>query len=228
MKLVNAETKKQLAFEILYLSLDFERVVLPFIRNLKRLGIDARPRFVDPSQYINRRRAFDYDMIIEGWGESESPGNEQRSFWSSDAADSNASRNFVGIKNPVIDELIELLIVAPSRESLIARTRALDRVLLWNHYVIPSWHLRKQRLLYWDKFSRPEKLAKFGTSYSLWWFDPAQAARLEERKVAEPPSAELDGGGRPGIATMLAVVAGLLLAGFFVFRRALHGPQARG
>jgi microcin C transport system substrate-binding protein len=167
-------------------------------------------------------------MIVAGWGQSESPGNEQRHFWSSVAADSPASRNFAGIKDPVVDELIELVIVAPTRESLIARTRALDRVLLWGHYVIPNWHLRKQRLLYWDKFSRPEKLARFGTSTDIWWFDPVKAARLEERKVAEPPTAELDGGGGPGLATTLAVIAGLLLAGFFVFRRALNGPQVRG
>ncbi len=80
------------------------------------------------------------------------------------------------------------MIVAPTRESLIARTRALDRVLLWNHYVIPNWHLRKQRLLYWDKFSRPEKLTKSGTWYGLWWFDPVKAARLEQRKETEVPT----------------------------------------
>ena len=167
-------------------------------------------------------------MIVGGWPESESPGNEQREFWSSRAADSPGSRNRIGIKDPVIDELIELLIVAPTRDSLIARTRALDRVLLWNHFVIPNWHRRQLNILYWDKFSRPEKPARFGTSTDIWWFDPVKAARLEERRVAEPPSAELDGGDRPGLATTLAVIAGLLLAGFFVFRRALHGPQVRG
>ena len=228
MKLVNAETKQQLRFEILLVSPAFERVMLPFVRNLKRLGIDARLRLVDESQYINRLRSYDFDMIVGGWGESESPGNEQREFWSSRAADSPGSRNRIGIKDPVIDELIELLIVAPTRDSLIARTRALDRVLLWNHFVIPNWHRRQLNILYWDKFSRPEKPARFGTSTDIWWFDPVKAARLEERRVAEPPSAELDGGGRPGLATTLAVIAGLLLAGFFVFRRALHGPQARG
>jgi microcin C transport system substrate-binding protein len=214
-----------LTFEILLVSQAFERIMLPLVRNLKRLGIDARVRLVDQSQYINRLRAFDFDMIIGSWGQSESPGNEQRSFWSSVAADSNASRNYAGIKNPVIDDLIELLIIAPTRESLVARTRALDRVLLWGHYMIPNWHLRKQRILYWDKFSRPEQPARFGTSTDLWWFDPAKAARLEARRQTEVPSAEIEGGG-PGLTVTLALLAGLLLAGFFVFRRALNRPQA--
>lgn len=225
MKLVNAETGRQMTFEILYASPDFERIVLPFIRNLKRLGIDARPRFVDPSQYVNRVRSFDFDMILGSWGQSESPGNEQRSFWSSSAADSPASRNYIGIKDPVIDELIELLIVAPTRESLIARTRALDRVLLWHHFVIPNWHLRTQRLLYWDKFSRPEEPPKFGTTYEIWWFDPAKAARLEQRQAREPLTGEVQPEEGPGLTLALAALGGLVLAGAFLFRRALHRPQ---
>jgi microcin C transport system substrate-binding protein len=225
MKLINHETKKQMAFTILLVSAAFERVVLPFVRNLRRLGIDARARLVDSSQYINRLRAFDFDMIIGSWGQSESPGNEQRSYWSSAAADSNASRNYAGIKNPVIDELIERLITAPTRESLVARTRALDRVLLWGHYMIPNWHLRKQRILYWDKFSRPEQPARFGTSTDFWWFDPTKAAQLEARRQTEVPIAEVEGGG-PGLTVTLALLAGLLMAGFFVFRRALNRPQA--
>jgi len=225
MILVNAETKQPLAFEILLVSQAFERIMLPLVRNLKRLGIDARLRLVDQSQYINRLRSFDFDMIIRSWGQSESPGNEQRSYWSSDSADSNASRNYAGIKDPVIDALIEQLIIAPTRESLVARTRALDRVLLWGHYMIPNWHLRKQRILYWDKFSRPEQPARFGTSTNLWWFDPAKADRLEARRQTEVPSAEVEGGD-PGLTVTLALLAGLLLVGFFVFRRVLNRPQA--
>ena len=225
MILVNAETKQPLAFEILLVSQAFERIMLPLVRNLKRLGVDARVRLVDQSQYINRLREFDFDMLIRSWGESESPGNEQRSYWGSEAADSNASRNYAGIKNSVVDELIELLIIAPTRESLVARTRALDRVLLWGHYMIPNWHLRKQRILYWDKFSRPERPARFGTSTDLWWFDPAKAARLEARRRTEAPTAEAEGGG-PGLTVTLALLAGLLLAGYFVFRRSLDRPQA--
>ena len=224
-KLVNAETKQQMTFEILYISLDLERVVLPFISKLRHLGIAARPRYVDTSQYITRLRSFDFDMILSRWPQSESPGNEQRDFWSSSAADSPASRNYVGIKDPVIDELIELLIVAPTRESLVARTRALDRVLLWNHFVIPNWHLRQQRILYWDKFSRPEQPAKFGTSWSLWWFDPAKAARLEQRRAAETVTSEVEPEEGQGLGLALAALAGLLLAGAFLFRRALQKPQ---
>ena len=225
MILVNAETKQPLAFEILLVSPAFERIMLPMVRNLNRLGIDVKVRLVDQSQYINRLRAFDFDMIIGSWGESESPGNEQRSNWGSEAADSNASRNYAGIEDPVIDKLIELLIVAPTRESLVARTRALDRVLLWGHYMIPNWHLRKQRILYWDKFSRPEQLARFGTSTDFWWFDPTKAAKLEAGHRTEVPGTEAEGGG-PGLTATLALLAGLLLAGYFVFRRALNRPQA--
>jgi microcin C transport system substrate-binding protein len=178
------DTGESMQFEILLVSPAFERIVLPFVRNLKRLGITARVRLVDQSQYVNRLRAFDFDMIIGSWGQSESPGNEQRNYWSSAAATSPGARNYVGIQEPVIDALIELLIQAPDRASLVARTRALDRVLLQGHYVIPNWHLRFQHILYWDKFSRPETTAKFGTSTSLWWFDAEKAARLEVARSA--------------------------------------------
>jgi microcin C transport system substrate-binding protein len=175
-------TGEPMQFEILLVSQAFERIVLPFVRNLTRLGITARVRLVDQSQYINRLRAFDFDMIIGSWGESDSPGNEQRNYWSSAAAAAPGARNYAGIQEPVIDELIELLIQAPDRESLVARTRALDRVLLHGSYVIPNWHLRFQRILYWDKFSRPATTAKFGTSTTLWWFDADKAARVERAR----------------------------------------------
>jgi microcin C transport system substrate-binding protein len=178
------DTGESMQFEILLVSPAFERIVLPFVRNLKRLGITARVRLVDQSQYVNRLRAFDFDMILGSWGQSESPGNEQRNYWSSAAATSPGARNYAGIQEPVIDALIEWLIQAPDRASLVARTRALDRVLLQGHYVIPNWHLRFQHILYWDKFSRPETTAKFGTSTSLWWFDAEKAARLEVARSA--------------------------------------------
>ncbi len=179
LKLVNSETGEQMKFEILLVSQAFERIVLPFTRNLSRLGIDAKVRLVDQSQYINRIRAFDFDMIISGWGQSDSPGNEQRSFWGSYTADVPGSRNFAGIKDPVIDEIIELIIQAPDRESLIARTRVLDRVLRAGYYVIPNWHIRSDRILYWDKFSRPDTPTKSGAMPARWWFDEDKANVLE-------------------------------------------------
>ncbi len=178
----NVETGRPFTFEFLLVSPDFQRIVLPFKRNLKRLGIDMRVRLVDSSQYINRFRSRDYDMISGGWGQSNSPGNEQRNYWSSQAADQAASRNTVGIKDPVIDELIELIIQAPTREELVFRTRALDRVLLWGHYVIPAWHLSASRILYWDKFSYPDKSPINGTSTSYWWYDDKKATALATAK----------------------------------------------
>jgi microcin C transport system substrate-binding protein len=180
-KLVNVTTGKQMRFEILLVQKSIERIVLPFVRNLQRLGIEVDVRLVDTSQYINRLRKFDFDMILSGVGQGESPGNEQRDYWSSAAADSPAARNFAGVKDPVVDELIDLIITAPTRESLVARTRALDRVLLNGHYVIPNWYLKTDRILSWDKFSRPSVIPNRGTSTDYWWIDEAKARALEQR-----------------------------------------------
>ena len=178
----NVTTGRRFTFEFLLVSPDFQRIVLPFKRNLKRLGIDMRVRLVDSSQYINRFRSRDYDMLSFVWGQSNSPGNEQRGFWSSQAADQSASRNAIGIKDSVVDDLIELLIQAPTREELVYRTRALDRVLLWGHYVVPAWHLSASRILYWDKLSYPETTPSSGTSTSYWWYDESKAAALAEAR----------------------------------------------
>jgi len=218
-RLINVHTGQPFEFEILLVSPAFERIVLPYVRNLKRLGIDARVRLVDQSQYINRLRSFDFDMIVAVWPETESPGNEQRNFWSSAAADLPAGRNYAGIKDPVVDELVELLISAPDRETLVARTRALDRVLLFGYYVVPNWHLQVQRILSWDRFSRPAVTPRSGTSIDYWWFDPVKVARLEAERQAEPQVANGSGRTMPGIGTTLTVIVGLGLAGFFVFRR---------
>ena len=223
MKLVNAETGEQMRFEILLVSAAFERIVLPFVHNLERLGIDARVRLVDSSQYINRLRSFDYDMIVYKWGQSDSPGNEQRNYWTTAAADSPGARNFPGVRDPVVDELVELVIFAPDRESLVHRVRALDRVLLWGHYVIPHWHLTYQRLLFWNKFSWPDVTPFRGTSTAYWWYDEEKAARLEQRleatDLAEDPRAET-GDGR----TILISAVVLFGLGFFAFRRLARRP----
>jgi microcin C transport system substrate-binding protein len=220
MKLVNAETGKRLKFEILLYSTTFERVALPFKRNLTRLGIDARVRLVDTSQYINRLREFDFDIIVGGWGQSESPGNEQRGYWSSAAAASPAAQNLIGIKDPVVDELIELVISAPSRQSLVNRTRALDRVLLWGHYVIPNWHARVDRIASWDKFSRPAITPRHGTNLDYWWLDAAKDAALKERQVVQSTDEETAVDATPGVGTAIAVFLGLMVVGFVVVRQA--------
>ena len=177
-RLRDVASGEPMRFEILLGSPTLERPSLPFTRNLKRLGIDVSVRVVDQSQYINRLRDYDFDLMVYWWQQTNSPGNEQRGFWGSEAAKSPGGRNFAGISDPVVDELIESLIVAPDRQSLITRTRALDRVLLHGHYVIPNWHSRHQKILYWDKFSRPATNIDAGTAISYWWYDAVKAVRL--------------------------------------------------
>lgn len=225
-KLVNEKTGEQMRFEILLVSKEFERIVLPFVRNLQRLGVDASVRLVDSSQYINRLRSFDFDLIVSVTPQGESPGNEQRNYWTSAAADSPAARNLAGIKDPVVDELVDLVITAPTRESLVARTRALDRVLLHGHYVIPNWHLRSDRTLYWDKYSRPAVTPRRGTSTDYWWFDTEKAARLERSRLDQPPVTQAPASDSPGTGITILAVVGLLTLGYFVFRHALRRPSA--
>ena len=177
--LTNRETGEAMRFEILLVSPAFERIAGPFVRNLKRLGIEARIRTVDTSQYQNRLDDFDFDMIVTVWGQSLSPGNEQRNYWSCEAAETPGSRNYAGICDPAVDYLIDRIIQAPTREDLVVATRALDRVLLWGHYVIPHWHTRVIRVAYWDKFGRPSITPRYGLDLFAWWVDPAKQAALE-------------------------------------------------
>lgn len=179
-KLVNNKTGIPMTFEILLVSPTFERVVLPFKKNLERLGIDVKVRTVDNTQYENRVKDYDFDMLVWSFGQSLSPGNEQRNFWNSKIADIPGGRNLAGVRDPVVDELIELVISAPDRKSLIYRTRALDRVLLFGHYVIPHWHLRHYRVAYWNKIARPKVSPKYDLGFDTWWFDPEKAAALEK------------------------------------------------
>ena len=176
---ISRKTGKPVEFEILLVSPAFERIAAPFVKNLSRLGIKANVRTVDQSQYINRIRAFDFDMIVSSFGQSESPGNEQRDYWSSAAAERPGGRNVIGIKDPAIDALIEKIVDAKDRKSLIHATRALDRVLLWNHFVVPQWHVRISRMAWWDKFGIP-KHPKYGVDTMSWWIDPAKEAALKD------------------------------------------------
>ena len=177
-KLISPFTGKAVSFEILLADPGFERVVLPFAANLKRLGIEARLRTIDAAQYQNRVRDFDFDMIVASWGQSLSPGNEQRNYWSSQAAERPGSRNLIGIKSAAVDALIDKIIFAPDRPSLVAATRALDRVLLWGHYVVPQWHITHDRIAYWIKLGRPAKTPDYGVDIWAWWIDGEGEAKI--------------------------------------------------
>ncbi|MFB4205163.1 hypothetical protein KBTX_01179 [wastewater metagenome] len=179
-RMVNEDTGKPLSFEILLDSASMERVTLPFVKNLERLGIDASVRTVDPTQYQNRVQRFEYDMIAERIAQSLSPGNEQRAYWGCEAAKTPGSQNYAGICSPAIDALVDKVIHAPDREALVTRTRALDRALLWGFYVVPHWYSGSFRLVYWDKFGQPARNPPYGLALDSWWVNPEKAAALSQ------------------------------------------------
>jgi len=178
-RLVSSKTGEPYVVEFLAEDPSFERVFLFYKPSLDRLGVTMTVRVVDASQYENRLRSWDFDIITNSWGESLSPGNEQRGYWGSQAADQKGSLNLIGIKNPAIDAMIDQIIFAKNRPDLVAATHALDRVLLWNHYVVPQWFYGKMRSARWDRFSHPDPLPKYGTSAfpTVWWWDAAKAAK---------------------------------------------------
>ena len=182
-KLVSVNNGEPLQVELLVEQPSFERIMLFFKPSLERLGIAVSVRTIDTSQYENRLRQWDFDIIINSWAQSLSPGNEQRNFWGSQAADQPGSRNLVGIKNPAVDTLIDRVIFAKSRAELVAATKALDRVLLWNFYVVPQWTYGKQRTARWDRFGRPDILPKYAASAfpTVWWWDATRAAKVPQR-----------------------------------------------
>ena len=181
--LTNVETGEPFEFELLFDSPSDERIALPFRRNLERLGVQTTIRIVDAAQYQARVEAFDYDMISAIWGQAESPGNEQRGFWGSEAASEPGSRNWIGIADPVIDELIELVVSAPDRDSLVQRTRALDRALQWGYYLIPHFRLNVNWVAYWDRYGIPDTIPTTGVVIGAWWIDPQKDAALKDGKT---------------------------------------------
>ena len=177
-RLEEASSGAPMEFEMLLVNPDFERVALPFGKNLERLGARMTVRTVDPAQYRRRVSDFDFDMIVGSFGITLSPGNEQRDYWGSAAADLPGSGNLAGARDPVVDELVELVISAPGRKELVDRSRALDRVLLWSHYVIPNWHINAFRVASWDIFGRPKTRPRFSLGFDAWWIDEAKAERV--------------------------------------------------
>ncbi len=183
-RLVSAKTGEPYAVEFLADEPNFERVFLFYKPSLDRLGITVSVRTVDEEQYENRLRNWDYDIITFTWPESLSPGNEQRGYLGSQAADQSGAANYIGIKNPAVDALIDRVIFAKSRADLVAATHALDRVLLWNHYVVPQWTYGKVRSARWDRFSHHDPLPKYGASAfpTVWWWDADKAAKTGSRQ----------------------------------------------
>lgn len=182
-RLIDLASGQPFAMEILVQDPSFERVATSVVPSFERLGIATTVRIVDQPQYENRLRNFDFDIIVASWGQSLSPGNEQRDFWGSAASRIPGSRNLVGIEDPAVDALIERVIFARDRADLVAATRALDRVLLWNFYVVPQWTYGKERTARWDRFSRPALMPTYGASDfpSIWWWDADKAAKAAKR-----------------------------------------------
>ena len=169
--------------EFLISSPAFERVGVRWREQLAKIGIELTIRSVDSSQYVNRVRNRDYDVIYGGWAESLSPGNEQFNYFGSEAAKRDASQNYAGIENPVVDVLIKRVVFAHDRAELVAASRALDRVLLWNHYVVPGWTLAATRMARWDRFAHPQPLPPYSTGFpAIWWYDAAKAAKTGAAK----------------------------------------------
>jgi microcin C transport system substrate-binding protein len=182
-KLVDTATGEPLTIEFLLANSAYERVVLVYKQSLERLGIGVTVRTVDDAQYQNRLRHWDFDIVIESWTETLSPGNEQRDYWGSQAAVAPGSRNIVGIANKAVDSLINKVVFAKDREELVAATRALDRVLLWNHYVVPQWIYGKVRTVRWDRFAKPDRMPTYGLSAfpTIWWWDAQRATETASR-----------------------------------------------
>jgi microcin C transport system substrate-binding protein len=182
-KLINVKTGEPFSVELLSDQPAQERILLFYKPALERLGITVTVRTIDSAQYERRQQQWDYDIIVVGWAQSLSPGNEQRDFWGSQAADRSGSRNYCGIKNEAIDALIDRVIFAKDRDELVAATKALDRVLLWNYYVVPAFTYSKTRVARWDRFNHPEKLPEYASPAfpTVWWWDPAKAAKAGSR-----------------------------------------------
>jgi len=169
-QLTHRKTGEVLRVEFLLVSPAFEKIVLAYQRELEKLGIVVQVLVVDPAQYRNRLRDYDFDIIVHHFPQSLSPGNEQRDFWGSVSARKPGGRNLIGIQDEAIDGLIEKLIAAKDRPNLIAATRALDRALCAVHYVVPHWYLPFYRIAYWQGLAHPKRLPAYGLGFpEIWW-----------------------------------------------------------
>jgi len=220
--LINATTGEKLEFEFLLQRPQHEKWVGPYLNNLQRLGVKGTIRMVDPTQYLNRMNDFDFDMVIAEvpfWGgQSSSPGNEQRHMWTTGAADEKGSENWPGIKNAAVDAIIEDLIKAPDRDTLLAHAHALDRVLLWSHLVVPAYAETKIWWAYWNMLDRPEVTPLHGPNPALWWYNPEKAAKTNAARSGGDTANGGSGGNRMAILA-LVVIAALVMLFLYVRRR---------
>ncbi|MEZ5828013.1 MAG: extracellular solute-binding protein [Hyphomicrobiales bacterium] len=208
-----------LKIEFLMFEPTFERVIAPYVRNLKLLGIDARMRMVDPAQYQQRLKDFDFDITTQRYVMRNTPGVELRSYFGSAAADTSGSLNLAGISDPAVDALIERVVAAKTREDMTTAARALDRVLRAGHYWVPHWYKGTNTVAYWDKFSRPETKPKYDRGIlDTWWFDEAKAGEIATKPSSKgvSGSAEADGGSSRvwligGAVLVLAIVGYALM-----------------
>lgn len=206
-----------LKLEILFFEDVFQRLVTPYVKNLKLLGIDAHMRMVDPAQYQQRLKSFDFDITTERYQMRNTPGVELRSYFGSQAAKMSGSLNLAGISDTAVDVLIERVIAAKSRDELNTAARALDRVLREGHYWVPHWYKPSFNVAYWDKFSRPAVKPRFDRGIlDTWWYDEAKAAKLTRKVAASPDDSSESGSHRPLL--IIAALSGLALAGFFIWR----------
>lgn len=194
-QLINPATGSPVQFEILLYDVGFERVTNPFVQGLKKLGIEAGVRIVDTSQYIRRVRTFDFDMMVHVFSQSSTPGNEQFNYWHSRSKDQEGSGNLIGISDPVIDDIVERITKVGSYQELVDTSRALDRVLLNHHYVIPHWHIRFHRVAYWNRFNQPDIAPIYDRIYDVglmsWWSKEAETASQQEPLL--PTATEIKG-----------------------------------
>ena len=188
--LTEAATGREMRFTVTLVTPTWLRIVEPFLSNLKKLGVQGEMRVVDNAIYERIVRTKDFDVIVATFGQSQSPGNEQRDFWHSTSADEEGSRNVIGIKNPAVDALVDAIIIAPSRAKLVTATHALDRVLWHEHYVVPHWYIAAHRITYWNRFAYPETLPLYFNPFihlMFWWEEPARAEALEAAMQADRP-----------------------------------------
>jgi len=173
-KLTHEDSGERMSVEFLIADPTFERVVAPYRQSLERLGIEVRIRTVDSAQYQRRTDERDFDIVVENFGQSISPGNEQRDYWGCAAAEQEGSRNVIGICDPAIEKLIDRVIFAESRAELVAAVKALDRVLLHGHYVVPQWYLATTRVAYWSRLRHPERMPAYSIGFpTIWWHEGA-------------------------------------------------------